>query len=237
MCCIYRERPVREVLPRRWNERLNKPFQTILSNHNIFTALSVCLAQTDAIWRSLSRHHLCRYNFYFLNLFIFFLARYAFDTFEKRRKEEGSSRLTVHLILPNSDDANPPIRVYIYLSFEWQPQNLIVHTSVCKFLFSLSPPLSLHNARLECNAVCYSTMQHCCSRQHTHTRYGSQFVSSPSPALLSALSKECRVLFIQTIQSCVHIYLYSIHICIFFPLFFHFDIFVFFFFVWACCSD
>lgn len=87
---------------------------------------------------------------------------------KKRRKEEGSSRLTVHLILPNSDDANPPIRVYIYLSFEWQPQNLIVRTSVCKFLFSL-PPLSLHNARLECNAVCYSTIQHCCSRQHTHT--------------------------------------------------------------------
>ena len=30
-------------------ERKTKPFQTILSNHNIFTALSVCLAQTDAI--------------------------------------------------------------------------------------------------------------------------------------------------------------------------------------------
>ena len=67
-------------------------------------------------------------------------------------------------------------------------------------------------------------------QSRTHTRYGSQFVSSPSSSLLSALSKECRVLFIQTIQSCVHIYLYSIHICIFFPLFFHFDIFLFFFF-------
>ena len=41
---------------------------------------------------------------------------------------------------------------------------------------------------------------------YTQTRYGSQFVSSPFSALLSVLSKECRVLFIQTIQSSIYFF-------------------------------
>ena len=41
---------------------------------------------------------------------------------------------------------------------------------------------------------------------YTQSRYGSQFVSSPFSALLSVLSKECRVLFIQTIQSSIYFF-------------------------------
>lgn len=181
-----------------------KPFQTVLSNHNIFTALSVCLAQTDAISQRAGCVYLslflCNY-FYWHNHSIFFLffrrpaSRRFWYSGKKILLEAIQSRDLAVQVFPNSDDAN-----FIPVSFEWQPQNLIVH--ICLSLF---PSLSHSLSMMPCVCMCVCVQSTISSRHtHTHTitRYGSQFVSSPSSALLSEPSKECRVLFIQTIQSC-----------------------------------
>ena len=130
-------------------------------------------------------------------------------------------------VFPNSDDANPPI--HILYNYTYIPELRVTTAEFdCTHLFVIFSPL--HDGL-------YVTVQHAV-QSRTHTRYGSQFVSSPSSSLLSALSKECRVLFIQTIQSCVRIYIYILYTYVFFSLFSFILIYSYFsFFVWACCSD
>lgn len=161
----------------------------------------------------LSRHHLCRYNFHFWISFFFWRAM-LLTHLKKKAKRGGFVEAYCISNIPEFRWRKPSHPcIHIYLSFEWQPQNLIVHTSVCKF-FVFSPPLSLHNARLECNAVCYSTMQHCCSRQHTHThsiRQSVCFVTIAGSFVRAIKRVSCSFLFFfifldfdsQTIQSCV----------------------------------
>ena len=167
-----------------------KPFQTVLSNHNIFTALSDCLAQTDAI--SPTRFPATPLSPTLLFAFIsisFRLIADAFHMFKRREsKEEGLgiySRIPMTQT-PHTWASSDNRRIWLY-------------TSVYNIFFSLFLP--------SMNGTIY-----------TQSRYGSQFVSSPFSALLSVLSKECRVLFIQTIQSSIY----------FFPLLSS---------CWACCSD
>jgi len=124
--------------------------------------------------------------------------------------EEEGSRLK-RCIFPNSDDANPPIHI---------PELRVTTAEFdCTHLFVIFSP-SFMMACVRTVLLQYSAVS---SREHT--RYGSQFVSSPSPALLSALSKECRVLFYSNHSIlCVYVYIY---VYFFSPSFFFFLFFLF----------
>ena len=108
-----------------------KPFQTVLSNHNIFTALSDCLAQTDAI--SPTRFPATPLSPTLLFAFIsisFRLIADAFHMFKRREsKEEGLgiySRIPMTQT-PHTWASSDNRRIWLYTSV----YNI--------FFFSLSP--------------------------------------------------------------------------------------------------
>ena len=133
-----------------------KPFQTVLSNHNIFTALSDCLAQTDAI--SPTRFPATPLSPTLLFAFIsisFRLIADAFHMFKRREsKEEGLgiySRIPMTQT-PHTWASSDNRRIWLYTSvyniffLSFSPPWTVLYTR------SLDTAVSLfrHHSRLFC---------------------------------------------------------------------------------------
>ena len=91
----------------------------------------------------------------------------------------------------------------------------------CTHLFVIFSPL--HDGL-------YVTVQPCSTVAHTHSIRQSVCFVTILVSFVRAIKRVSCSFYSNHSILCTHIYLYSIHICIFVPLFFHFDIFLFFFF-------
>ena len=143
----------------------------------------------------------------------------AFDVFFKKAKRRVLRGLYM-LRIPEFRWRKPShpytIQLYIYTWASSDNRRIWLYTSVCNFF----PPSWW--------LVCYSTA--CSTVAHTHSIRQSVCFVTILVSFVRAIKRVSCSFYSNHSILCTHIYLYSIHICIFFPLFFHFDIFLFFFF-------